>query len=207
MARAECQTGYKPELGFSQSPGHASAPQPWARKTGRPLVSCGARFSAPSTWDNPASPGDKTILVFKISVQRPTLEPLSGSEKAVFQSWRLRKCQLCETGVSRSLWAPLWAWCMPRPSQGLSTPTGLTRTVVHTQASCFKTWDTETGRSSRSFVNTHHALICLAHRDGAVPSRPCTRWQACPFPVLHTQACLHRTWPPRCISDSEMRPH
>jgi len=81
MARAECQTGYQPELGFSQSRGHASAPQPWARKTGQLLVSCGVRFSAPSTWDNPASSGDKTILVFKTSVQRPTMEPLSGSER------------------------------------------------------------------------------------------------------------------------------
>lgn len=161
VAREECQRGYKPELGFSQSLVHSSAPQPWDRKTGQLLVSHRVRFPTPSTWDRPQGPflvitqlppGIKPFWFSRRRAQWLTTEPLSGNEKAVFQSWGHQKGQLSLLG------APLWAWCMFPPSQGPSTPTGQTRTVVHTQASCLKTWDTETGQSSHSFVNTHHAL-------------------------------------------------
>lgn len=45
-------------------------------------------------------------------------------------------------------------------------------------------------------TNLSPTVLCT-QTDRPVPSWPCT----------HRQACLHRTWSPRCLSESEMRPH
>lgn len=59
---------------------------------------------------DPASPRDKVIRVFKTPVQRPE-EPLSGSEKAGFQSWGTRSAtRAMQSGCILLLGAPLWAW-------------------------------------------------------------------------------------------------
>lgn len=118
--------GMKPGLGSSRSRVCSSAQQPWDGKAGQLLVSHSLRLhpehvcSAPGAiLSDPTSPEDKIIWGFKTSVQLPK-ELISGSEKAVFQSWRHQKCHAGHAKQKHlASWAPLWAWCMFPPSQVL----------------------------------------------------------------------------------------
>lgn len=135
--QAGSQRGCKPGLGFSQSHVHSALLCPAALGQENRPASCHTQSAALS---DPASPRDKITGVFKTPVQRPE-EPLSGSEKAGFQSWGPEvPCQLCKAGAS----------CFLGLLYGPGTcllPAGYSRPVP-------RTLDTETGQSSHSSVNT-----------------------------------------------------
>ena len=108
VAREECQRGYKPELGFSQSLVHSSAPQPWDRKTGQLLVSHRVRFPTPSTWDRPQGPfliisqlppGIKPSWFSRLLCNGLQWNPSQEMKRPFFRAGGTRRASSCFSGL------------------------------------------------------------------------------------------------------------
>ena len=214
VAGAAGQRGCEPGPGFSQA-----AWQPCDRKTGsfwshtQSAPRPGAR-SAPGAVDgDPASPREKIILVFQTSVQGPRKPSQEGrrpfSELEAPEAPATQSGRFLVPGFFRAPLGAPYARVSSQPgtqglwSRPLCAQTGLSLTAVSTWASRLEPRNRPASSQRYKHTLDPHILQCtlaLPHKPGLSPPGLVHPHRPAPSqPDTHGQACLHRTWLPRCI--------